>query len=243
MAEQHAILAENREALGTRVSRRYRKSGKIPAVLVRKGNKSLHLLLDAKEFGRLLKKRARILDLTHPTGKEKVFIKEVQYDHLDEHVVHVDFTRIAMDELLTIEVPLLLKGKPVGVVEEGGVLDQYVKVLKVQCLPDAIPQNIEVDVTGLKKDVKYTVKDLPAVKGVKILHDADLLLAIVQEHKLEEILPAVAATPGPTEPELIAKEKGEEGAEGAAPEKKGAASEKKEAAPEKKAGGGKEEKK
>lgn len=235
MAEQHAIQAENREALGTRVSRRYRKAGKIPAVLVRKGDKSLHLLLDAKEFGRLLKKRARILDLTHPTGKEKVFIKEVQYDHLDEHVVHVDFTRIAMDELLTIEVPLFLKGKPVGVVEEGGVLDQYVKVLKVQCLPDAIPQNVEVDVTGLKKDVKFTVKDLPALKGVKFMHDADLLLAIVQEHKIEEILPAVAATPGPTEPELIAKEKGEEGAE-AAPEKK-----EKDAAPKKEAGG-KEEK-
>ncbi len=236
MAEQFAIQAEKRESLGTRVARRYRKAGKIPAVLNRKGDASLHLLLDAREFGRLLKKRARILDLSHPSGKDKVFIKEVQYDHLAENVVHVDFTRVAMDELLTIEVPLFLKGKPVGVVEEGGVLDQYVKVLKVQCLPDAIPEKVEVDVTGLKKDVKFTVKDLPALPGVKVMHDPDLLLAIVQEHKLEEILPAAAATPGPTEPELIAKEKGEEGAEAAAPEKK-------EAAPKKEAGGGKEEKK
>jgi large subunit ribosomal protein L25 len=235
MAEQFAIQAEKREALGTRVARRYRKAGKIPAVLLRKGDASLHLLLDAREFGRLLKKHARILDLTHPTGKDKVFIKEVQYDHLAENVVHVDFTRVAMDELLTIEVPLLLKGKPVGVTEEGGVLDQYVKVLKVQCLPDAIPEKIEVDVSGLKKDVKFTVKDLQAPKGVKVMHDADLLLAIVQEHKIEEIVPAAGATPGPMEPEVIKKEKGEEGAEAAAPEKK-------EAAPKKEAGG-KEEKK
>ncbi len=227
MAEQFAISAEKREALGTRVSRRLRKSGKLPAVLARKGEEPLHLLVDAKEFATLVKKHARIINLTHPAGKDKVFIKEVQYDHLDEHAIHVDFTRIAMDQLLTIEVPLILKGKPVGVSEEGGVLDQYVKVLKIQCLPDAIPEQIEADVTSLKKDVKFTVKDLHLPAGIKAAQDADLLLAIVQEHKVEEIAPAAAAA-GPVEPEVIKKAKeAEEGAEG---EAKG---EKKEAAPKK----------
>ena len=227
MAEQFTISAEKREALGTRVSRRLRKSGKIPAVLARKGEAPLHLLVDAKEFAQLVKKHARIINLSHPAGKDKVFIKEVQYDHLDENAIHVDFTRIAMDQLLTIEVPLILKGKPVGVSEEGGVLDQYVKVLKVQCLPDAIPEQIEADVAGLKKDVKFTVKDLHLPAGLKVAHDADLLLAIVQEHKLEEIAPAAAAA-GPVEPEVIKKAKEtEEGAEG---EAKG---DKKEAAPKK----------
>jgi large subunit ribosomal protein L25 len=234
MAEQFSINAEKRDALGTRVARRFRQSGRIPAVLARKGEQPLHLLVDAREFERIVKKHARIISLNHPAGKDKVFIREVQYDHLDEHAIHIDFSKIAMDELLTLEVPLVLKGKPVGVVEEGGVLDQYVKVLKIQCLPDAIPDHIEVDVTNLKKDVKFAVKDLAAPKGVKLLHEPDLLLAIVQEHKLEEIAPAAAATPGPTEPELIKKEKAEEGAEEGA-EKKEAAS--------KKAEGGKEEKK
>ena len=227
MAEQFTISAEKREALGTRVSRRLRKSGKIPAVLARKGEAPLHLLVDAKEFAQLVKKHARIINLSHPAGKDKVFIKEVQYDHLDENAIHVDFTRIAMDQLLTIEVPLILKGKPVGVSEEGGVLDQYVKVLKIQCLPDAIPEQIEADVAGLKKDVKFTVKDLHLPAGVKAAQDPDLLLAIVQEHKVEEIAPAAAAA-GAVEPEVIKKVKEtEEGAEG---EAKG---EKKEAAPKK----------
>ena len=227
MAEQFAISAEKREALGTRVSRRLRKSGKIPAVLARKGEAPLHLLVDAKEFAQLVKKHARIINLTHPAGKDKVFIKEVQYDHLDEHAIHVDFTRIAMDQLLTIEVPLILKGKPIGVTEEGGVLDQYVKVLKIQCLPDAIPDHIEADVASLKKDVKFTIKDLHLPAGVKAAQDADLLLAIVQEHKVEEIVPAAAAV-GPAEPEVIKKAKEtEEGAEGEAK------AEKKEAAPKK----------
>lgn len=228
MAEQFSIKAEKREALGTRVCRRLRKSGKIPAVLARKGEDPLHLLVDAKEFSQLVKKHARIINLNHPAGKDKVFIKEVQYDHLDEHAIHVDFTKIAMDQLLTIEVPLLLKGKPVGVTEEGGVLDQYVKVLKIQVLPDAIPDHIEADVSNLKKDVKFQVKDLVLPPGIKVTHDADLLLAIVQEHKVEEIVPAAVAA-GPVEPEVIKKEKAaEEGAEGEA-----AKTEKKEAAPKK----------
>jgi large subunit ribosomal protein L25 len=228
MAEQFAIKAEKREALGTRVSRRLRKSGKLPAVLARKGEEPLHLLVDAKEFSQLVKKHARIINLTHPAGKDKVFIKEVQYDHLDEHAIHVDFTKIAMDQLLTIEVPLLLKGKPIGVSEEGGVLDQYVKVLKIQVLPDAIPDHIEADVANLKKDVKFTIKDLVLPAGVKVTQDPDLLVAIVQEHKVEEIVPAAAAA-GAVEPEVIKKVKEtEEGAEGEA-----AKGEKKEAAPKK----------
>ena len=228
MAEQFSIKAEKREALGTRVSRRLRKSGKLPAVLARKGEDPIHLLVDAKEFSILVKKHARLINLDHPAGKDKVFIKEVQYDHLDEHAIHVDFTKVAMDQLLTIEVPLILKGKPIGVTEEGGVLDHYVKVLKIQVLPDAIPDHIEADVTALKKDVKFTIKDLVLPPGVKSAQDPDLLVAIVQEHKVEEIVPA-AATPGATEPELIKKPKeAEEGAEG---EAKGG--EKKEAAPKK----------
>lgn len=227
MAEQISIKAEKREALGTRVSRRFRKSGKIPAVLARKGEAPLHLLLDGREFVRALKKHARILELAHPTGKDRVFIKDVQYDHLDENVVHVDFTRIAKDEMLSLEVVLILKGKPVGVSEEGGVLDQYVKTLKIQCLPDAIPEQIEVDVTSLKKDVKFTIKDIALPAGVKALHDADLLVAIVQEHKVEEVAPVAGAVPGATEPEVIKKEKAEDAAEGDA---KG---EKKDAAPKK----------
>jgi large subunit ribosomal protein L25 len=208
-AEKFSLKAETREALGTRVSRRFRKAGKIPAVLARKGDTPVHLLVDAREFGRVLKKHARVIELAHPAGSDKVFLKDVQYDHLDEHVIHIDFTRIAKDEMLTVDVALVLKGKPTGVADEGGVLDQYVKSLKIQCLPDAIPESIEVDVTGLKKDVKFTVKDLKVAPGLKVLHDADLLLAIVQEHKVEET-PAAGALPSAVEPEVIKAKKAED---------------------------------
>lgn len=227
-AEKFSLTAEKREALGTRVSRRFRKSGKIPAVLARKGDAPVHLLVDAREFGKVLKKHARVIELAHPAGSDKVFLKEVQYDHLAEHVIHIDFTRIAKDELVTVEVALILKGKPTGVADEGGVLDQYVKTLKIQCLPDAIPESVEVDVTGLKKDVKFTVKDLKLAPGLKALHDEGLLLAIVQEHKVEET-PAAGALPGPVEPEVI-KAKKEEDADAEKGEKAEKGGEKKDAA-------------
>jgi large subunit ribosomal protein L25 len=213
MADTFTLKAEERKELGTRRARRLRNAGQVPAVLSHKKEKPLNLLINAREFERILQKRARILELQHPAGQDKVFIKEVQWDHLGERLVHVDFTKVAKDELLTLEVPLELKGKPVGVSEEGGVLDQYVRTLKIQCTPDAIPDRIEHDVTSLKKDHQLHVSDLKAPAGVKILNDAAVVIAAVTEHKLEEVTPAAVATPGPTEPEVIKKEKAEEAGE------------------------------
>lgn len=228
MADAITLKAEERKDLGTRRARRLRSAGKVPAVLSYKKEKPVNLLINARELERILSKRARIVELQHPAGKDKVFIKDVQWDHLGEHLVHVDFTKVAKDELLSLEVPLELKGKPVGVVEEGGVLDQYVKVLKIQCLPDAIPQKIEADVAHLKKDQQLHVSDLKAPAGVKILNDAAVVVAAVTEHVVEEVTPAAAATPGPVEPEVIKKEKAEEvPAEGEAPKKEAKKEEKK----------------
>jgi large subunit ribosomal protein L25 len=231
MAETVSLKAESRADLGTRVARRLRSKGMVPVVMLRKKESPLNLLVPTRELELALKKGARIVDLSHPSGQDRVFIKEVQYDHLGEKIYHVDFTKVAMDELLTLEVALILKGKPVGVAEEGAVLDQYVKVLKISCLPTAIPETIEADVTHLKKDDHMSVKDLKAPAGVKILNDPDVVVAAVTEHKIEEIAPAAAATPGPTEPEVIKKEKAEDAeAEG---EKKEGGAAKKEAAPKK----------
>ncbi len=238
MAEQISLKAEKRDALGTHRSRRLRTGGKVPCVLMRKKEKPVNLLVDERDFERVLKKHARIIDLAHPAGQDRVFIREVQWDHLGERVYHVDFVKIAMDELIQLEVELILKGKPVGVVEEGGVLDQYVKMLKIECLPTAIPEKIEVEVAHLKKDEHFLLKDIKAPQGVKLLQDPELVVAAVTEHIIEVVAPA-AAVPGPTEPEVIKPERAvEPGAEGA---EKGEKGEKKEAAPAKKEG--KEDKK
>ncbi|MBI4565904.1 MAG: 50S ribosomal protein L25 [Planctomycetes bacterium] len=224
------LKAEVREHVGTRIARRQRRQGLVPVVLLRKKESPLHLLIASQELERALKRGARMVDLTHPQGSDRVFIKEIQYDHFGDHVYHVDFTKVAMDEMLTLDVSLVVKGKPVGVQEEGGVLDQYIRILKIQCLPSAIPDKLEIDVSHLKKDQHLTIRDIAAPPGVKLIQDPDLVVAAVTEHKEEEIVPA-AVTPGPTEPELIKKEKAEEVAEegeGAAKKEEKAASKKEE---------------
>ncbi len=208
MAETFKIEAKKREAFGTRISIRARREGLVPCVMLHKKDKPVHLAVDSRSFERAVSKGARLIDLAHPGGTDKVFIKEIQWDALGEKILHVDFTKVAMDEMLTLDVACVLKGKPVGVLEEGAALDHFVKTLKIQCLPTAIPEMIEVDVAHLKKDESLKIKDIKAPAGVKLLGDPEVVVAIVQEHKLEEVAPA-GAVPGPTEPEVITAKKEE----------------------------------
>src|SRR5688500_6682522 len=133
MAEAAKILeAKPRESLGTRVARRYRRQGSAPCVLLHEKDAPAHLLIPGADFERLLTKGARLIDLVHPKGKDKVVTTAVRWDQLGERVVHVDFPKVAMDELLTLEVQIVLKGKPIAVVEEGATLDHFVKTVKIQ---------------------------------------------------------------------------------------------------------------
>ncbi len=208
MAESFKLDAKSREKFGTRVSVQVRRTGLVPCVMMHKKAKPVHLLIEARSFERAVTKGARLLDLAHPGGTDKVFIKEIQWDNLGERILHVDFTKIAMDELLTLEVAVILKGKPIGVVEEGAALDHFIKTLKVQCLPSAIPDMIEIDVAHLKKDQSFKLKEIKSPAGVKLLGEPELVIATVQEHKIEEV--AVAGTTvGPTEPEVITAKKEE----------------------------------
>ena len=221
--ENLTLTAEGRTELGTRRSKRLRQTGYIPCVLYSKKGEANSLMIKLADFDKVLKKGSRLIELKHPSGNDKVFIKEVQYDHLGEKIVHIDFNKIALDELITLEIPVVLKGKPAGVLEEGGVLDQYVKTVKISCLPTNIPTNIEVDVSGLKLNQNLQVKDIKPPEGVKIKQEPDIVVATVTIHIVEEVAP-VAAELSPTEPELIKKEKvSEEETEGEAP--KGAAKE------------------
>ncbi len=203
------LEAKPRTKLGSRASRQIRKEGRVPLTLNDKSKPAVHLEASARELEKLLKQGARVMTLHHPGGKDKVFLKELQYDHLGEYVYHVVFTKVAMDQDIEMEVDLVLKGKPVGVVEDGGVLDQYIKIVKIACLPDSIPQKIEADVSKLKLGDHLNIENLKVPPGVKFLQDARLVLASVTEHKEAEAEPAEA---GSLEPEVIAKEKAEEDA-------------------------------
>jgi large subunit ribosomal protein L25 len=145
-------------------------------------------------------------------------VKEVQYDHLGIEVLHVDFARVSADERVEVTVPLELKGTPAGEAD-GGVLQQIVAELEIECLVTDIPHEIVHNVSEMKLDDVLHIKELKLPPGVKALQDEDLVVAQVKT--IEEEVAAPAGEEGAAEPEVIGRkpEEGEEAAPGAGEEK------------------------
>jgi large subunit ribosomal protein L25 len=132
----------------------------------------------------------------------------------------VDLQRIAMDKKLTITVPVVLKGEAEGVKTQGGILEQLLRAIEVECLPADIPKNIEVDISHLVFGVEVRVKDLPHSEKLKFLTDEDQMIAHMTSVKEEVVAApeavAADATAAPAEPEVIKKGKQEVEGEGEA---------------------------
>ena len=207
-----SIAAEPRPGLGSRANKRLRDTGKVPGVVYGHKEAVVPVTLPKKELVGHLNKGAHVFDLSLDGKNEKVLVKEVQYDHLGVEVIHVDFARVSLDEKVELTVPLELKGTPKGE-EEGGVLQQIVAELEIECLVTDIPSLIVHNVAEMKLDDVLHIKDLKLPPGVKALQDEDLVVAQVKA--IEEEAAAPAAEEGAAEPEVIGR-KAEEGAEGAA---------------------------
>ena len=210
-----SIAAEPRAALGSRANKRLRDTGKVPGVVYGHKEAVVPVTLPKKELVNHLNKGAHVFDLSLDGKAEKVLVKEVQYDHLGIEVIHIDFARVSADERVEVTVPLELKGTPKGE-EEGGVLQQIVAELEIECLVTDIPSAIVHSVTEMKLDDVLHIKDLKLPPGVRALQDEDLVVAQVKT--IEEEAPAAVAEEGAAEPEVIGKGKEEAGeaAEGAA---------------------------
>ena len=207
------LHAVKRESHGTRASRNLRKEGKVPAILYGRKKDALPIQVDKKELIEALRKRSRMFELHLETEKDTVLLKELQYDSFGDEIVHADFVRIAMDEVITLEVPIQMKGQPKI---EHAVLEQTLAIVKIECLPKDIPDAVILQVADIQLDQTRTVKDLTVPPGVKILTDPEVIVAAMTAIKEEVAAPAaaVAAEPGAAEPDLIRKEKPEEAEEG-----------------------------
>jgi large subunit ribosomal protein L25 len=174
-------------------------------VIYSKGTPTSHLKIPVSDLEVILREGKKIVDLLYQGRPEKVLISDVQYDHLGEKILHVDLKRISPDQEVIVEVPLILKGIPKGITEEGGKLDQYVKLLKISCLATNVPDKVEMDITDMKLDQTLYIKDIP-VSGIKILQDLELGVAKVVAPKVAEVAPPGEVGLTPAEPELIRKE-------------------------------------
>jgi large subunit ribosomal protein L25 len=147
---------------------------------------------------------------------ETVLVKDVQFDHLGMEVLHVDFARVDLNERVEVTVPLVLKGEPKGE-KDGGVLQQILADLEIECLVTQIPTEIRANVADMGLNDALHVKDLQLPEGVRALQDEDLIVATVKEIA-EEV--STEAAEGTAEPEVIGRaEEGEAAEGGAAPAK------------------------
>ena len=214
------LTVESRSEMGSRANKRLRDKGLVPAVIYGHKEAVLPVKLNRKEVSTHINRGAHLFALKLGGQSENVLIKDVQYNHLGDEVLHVDFTRVDLNERVTVTVPLELKGTPKGE-EEGAVLQQTLNDLEIECLVTEIPDAIRHNVTDMEKDSVLHVSDLKPPAGVKILNDPEVIVATVKE--IVEEAPAAAAEGESAEPEVIGRKaeegEGEEGAEAPKKEK------------------------
>jgi len=166
MATQSAnVTAEPRNQLGSRANKRLRDSGKLPGVIYGHKEAVVPITLPKKEVVNHLERGTHLFAVSVSGKSENVLVKDVQYDHLGIEVIHVDFARVDLNERVEVTVPLELKGEPKGE-EEGGVLQQIVAELEIECLVTDIPHSIVHNVADMGLDSVLHIKDLKVRAGV-----------------------------------------------------------------------------
>jgi large subunit ribosomal protein L25 len=216
-------------------ARRVRAAGKIPAVLYGAGQDAVAVEVDPKQISRILFSETghnTIFDVEVAGASAKAMIVDLQREPIKDQLIHIDMKRIALDKLLQVSVRVKLLGVPVGVKTAGGILDQVLREVEIECFPADIPNHIDVDVTGLEMHGVLRVSDLPHSDKIKYLNAEDATVAHVVTIREEVVATpaegeAVAGEAGAASAEPEVAKKGKAEAEGAAKKAEPAAGAKK----------------
>jgi large subunit ribosomal protein L25 len=196
------LTAEIREEIGKEKAKKLRARGQIPAIFYGPRSKTIPLVIDSKELTKALQTEAGenvLIDLDIRKGnqldRKVVMLKDIQIDPLQRITLHTDFYEVAMDELVIVEVPVHLVGKPEGT-KMGGILEQVRRVIQVQCLPGDIPKSIDIDVSALMIGDSIHIQDIQVEKA-KIISDTNFTIAtvvppVVEEKVVEAVAPEAA---------------------------------------------------
>ncbi len=227
--ENSVLEAQPRISGNKNVARRVRRAGRIPGVVYGAGKQAMTVTLDPRQVTRILHSATghnTIFDLALDGERTKAMIVDWQYEPIKGSLLHIDLKRIAMDQKLKVSVPIVLKGEAAGVKQQGGILEQILREVEIECLPGDIPSSIEADVSELVFGKVLRVSDLAHDQKLEVLTDPNQPVAHITTVKEEVVATpeavAAEAAATPAEPEVIKKGKqeveGEEGV-GAAPEK------------------------
>ncbi len=214
--ERITINAEKREETGKGTARSLRRKDMIPAVLYRGGG-SLPIKLARKEITQFINTTAGeqiMVNLQFADGETKLaLVKDYQVEPTKRELLHADFFEVLLTEKVKVNVHVIPTGEPVGVKRDAGILQNLLRDIEIECLPDKIPGHIKIDISGLEIGQSFHVSDLQLPEGIKVLTDPGDVIVNIIAPVVEEVAPveeAAVAAPEAAEPEVIKKGKKEE---------------------------------
>ncbi|PYN81012.1 MAG: 50S ribosomal protein L25 [Candidatus Rokuibacteriota bacterium] len=221
------LTIKRREGTGKEIAKRLRRAGAVPAILYG-GTKTETVSLDPKAVLRMIhghEGTTQLLTLTFEgetgNGARLAIIRELQFDPVSDALLHVDLQEVSADRAITVRVAVRPVGEAAGVRDQKGILNLVLHELEVSCLPTAIPQRIDADVSALMIGNVLTVRELVAPAGVRILNDPGQAVATVAPPMAEEApVVAATATTAVAEPEVLTERKPKEGEEAPAADDK-----------------------
>jgi len=195
MTEAIVLTATSREKPGSISAEKLRKHGRIPAVIYGHKEATESISIAILDLMNILRQRARTLDLDVGGKKQHVRIKEIQHDYLGDKVIHVDFQRVYADEKIQATIAIELRGTAIGTLK-GGVLDQPMHTLTIECPADQVPESIRVKIDELAVDMSIHLRDLVLPPGVRAIGNPDAVVVQVRI-PVEEAAPAESTGAGP----------------------------------------------
>lgn len=211
------IKGEKREAFGKSASRRLRRNGMIPVILYGAKSVNVPLTLNKKDVFQILRSEAgenTVFEVSFNSETRNAMIKELQKNPVTDEIIHADLIQIAMDKAIRVSVPVVTVGDAVGVKTEGGFVDFITREIEIECLPQDIPEHIEIDISGLHLRQSFKIGEVVLPGGSKLVSDPEGILVhievpakeeeVVVEEEEEEVIGEEE------EPEVIKKEKPEE---------------------------------
>ena len=212
------LEATRRDTIGKNEARRTRRQGLVPAVLYGAttdgAREATAIAVNPRALLRILHSESganTLISLQLAGGGDtRVLVKEFQLDPVTHEVLHADFYRVAMDKVIQVTIPVIVKGEPKGVKQQGGLLEFIRREIEIECLPADIPEHLEVDVSELMLHQGIRVREVATNAKWKPLSDPEMMIVHVISPKAEEaaaVTDVVAAPVATAEPELIKKGK------------------------------------
>jgi len=209
------IEAERREKVGTVYAQRLRKSGRLPAIIYGHKKDPVAVSIDEKEILTHLHHGTHVLDIAvKGSGAETVLVKDLQFGYLGDNVLHIDFARVDLEEEVTVLVKLAFVGSPQAAAQTGAILTHDMTSLEVICRVNAIPEEIEVDLTLMGEGTLITVGDIELPTGVRAAVEPETSVTHISFVKKEEeaVGEEVEVAPDGSEPEVITEAKAQDDA-------------------------------